>query len=172
MAAGTNFIYSASVYGGLEGGATDGNSLTTDRRLHWFAVSSDNSAFMRWHYDYGLAGADADESADPDSDGLNNLYEYGLGGVPTNGNDAGYIPVFGISGGQMEYAHVALADPNRGIDYIVETTTNLVSGTWTTGGVTTVTGSVDADFNLDTCTVPMDGRPEDFIRLRIGKRGQ
>ena len=42
-----------------------------------------------WANGYGIGAG----TNDFDSDGLNNLYEYGLDGNPTNGLDRGTLPV-------------------------------------------------------------------------------
>jgi hypothetical protein len=103
---------------------------------------------------------------DFDLDGLNNFYEYGLDGNPTNVLDLGTPPVFSKSGSGFLYVHPKRSDdPN--VTYRVETTTNLVSGTWTQEGYT-VTGTNVTGGILDFVTNQVDGvENEKFIRLKI-----
>ncbi len=120
------------------------------------------------------AGWDVDIGAgtnDYDADGLSNLYEYGLGGDPTNALDQGTAPEFSIEniGGTnwVGYIHPQLSDPNSGLSYSLETSPDLVSGAWTNSGYTivgtNVTGGV-LDF-VTNITDTVAG--EKFIRLII-----
>lgn len=128
--------------------------------------------YEMWASNFGLTSPNAVSSADPDNDMLNNLYEYGLGGDPTNAADIGYVSGFGIleeSGTNFfEYVHARRIDAAaRGLTYSVETKTNLLSGFWGTNGVVEVgTGSWSNGFETVTNRVAMTNEAE-FIRLKI-----
>ncbi len=119
-----------------------------------------------WGVDLGA------ETNDYDADGLNNLYEFGLGGDPTNGMDRGIFPTFGIEdagGGSnaFNYVHPQLSDPDSGLIYHLLLNTNLVDGTWVNAGYS-VSGTNVTGGTLDfvTNTINMAER-EKFIRLVI-----
>ena len=126
------------------------------------------TAYDAWSNSYALVEGPA---GDDDSDGLANLYEYGLGGDPTNALDQGTSPGFGIVdvGGTnyFGYVHPQLADPSSGLNYFLELNTELVSGVWTNAGYvvlgTNVTGNA-LDF-VTNVTDTVDGQK--FIRLII-----
>lgn len=108
--------------------------------------------------------------ADPDFDTRDNLLEYALGGNPTNANDAGILPTIGNTDRSVfEYIHRRRTDRvSRGLDYIVERNTNLISGTWTTNGVS-ISGTAPAETGIETVTneISTSTEPEQFIRLKI-----
>ena len=124
-----------------------------------------------WAIGFGLTGDDAAAGADPDGDGFNNLYEYGLGGDPTNSADIGILPVYQTvadgSTNWFEYVYPKRSAPDSGLTYYLELTDDMLYSNWTNSGYTvTGTGTIDADFDAVTNRVPtvMDER---FIRLII-----
>ena len=118
-----------------------------------------------WGADIGI------ETDDYDGDGQLNIYEYGLGGDPTNEFDQGTAPVFGVEniGGTnwFGYVHPQLSGFASGLRYSLELNTNLVSGTWTNAGYmvegTNVTGGA-LDF-VTNATDTVSGQK--YIRLII-----
>ena len=111
------------------------------------------------------------ETADPDGDGLLNIYEYGLGGDPTNAANQGTSPEFGMVnvGGTnwFGYVYPQLADPESGLSYFLETSTDLAIGTWSNVGYT-VTGTNITGGDLDFVTNITDTvDSQKFIRLII-----
>ena len=123
-----------------------------------------------------IADGAADLDQDPDGDLLDNLAEYALGGVPTNGADSAEIlPTSGVvadgetNGWEYVYRrrndHVA-----RGLIYTVEVKSNLVSGIWTTNGVEEVNSAgIDAEFDFVTNRISTEGGDQQFLRLKIEK---
>ena len=118
-----------------------------------------------WGVDIGA------ETEDYDEDGLSNVYEYGLGGDPTDPADQGISAEFGIVavGGTngFGYIHPQLAALDSGLSYYLKLSTDLASGTWVDAGYavagTNVTGSAMNFVTNFTDTV--DGQK--FIRLII-----
>ena len=162
----TSFAGNASIYLGANFEGSSGASFVINE------VSTDSIAggydawVSRWGQDIGT------QTDDPDNDGLENLYEYGLNGDPTNGLDRGIPPVYGIidSGGSNVFGYVypqLASDQNSGLIYSLELSTDLALGMWTNSEYvvtgTNVTGNT-LDFVTNT-TDTVDG--EKFIRLVI-----
>mgnify|MGYP003573480102 FL=1 len=108
------------------------------------------------------------EQGDDDDDGLINLYEYGLGGDPTNGFVDGNIPSFGNIDGSMLYIHAQRNDDTN-LVYYLETDTDLVSAPiWTNSGyiVTGTNTSLVGDFDEVTNSIPTTAAQQ-FIQLII-----
>lgn len=128
------------------------------------------AGYARWAGGWGVdIGA---ETNDFDNDGLNNLYEYGLGGDPTDEFDQGTAPVFGIAdaGGSnvFSYVYPQLSDPVSGLAYSLALSSDLVVGTWATNTGYTVLGTNVTGNALDfvtNVTDTVDG--EKYIRLII-----
>jgi hypothetical protein len=113
-----------------------------------------------WNADIGA------ETNDLDADGVNNLYEYGMGGNPTNPAVRGTLPVFSKSGNRFLYIHPKRSD-DATLTYTVETTTNLVSGIWSSQRYTVIgTNVTGGPLNVITNEVDSAGN-EAFIRLKI-----
>jgi len=118
-----------------------------------------------WGVDIGAS------SADYDGDGLINLHEYGLDGDPTNALDQGTSPELSIAtiGGAnwLYYIHPQRAASDSGLTYYLETSTDLVTGTWTNTGYA-VAGTNDTGGVLDFVTNVADmAESGKFIRLKI-----
>jgi len=111
------------------------------------------SRYDAWASSNGIIG---DSTDDDDLDGLNNFCEYAIYGKPT----------LTQSGSTFYYVHKQRTDdPNLSVE--LQTTTNLVSGSWTNTGYsilgTNVTGET---YNEVTNRIPAD-RPQSYIRLKI-----
>lgn len=91
------------------------------------------SSFNLWTGKYGLEGDDAADEADPDMDGINNLYEYGLNGDPTNAANRGQVEMGASNDGStFIYIYPRRTAANSGIDYSLATSTDLVfDAAWT-----------------------------------------
>ncbi len=126
------------------------------------------SPFHNWIGEYGLGGADAAADADPDGDGLDNIYEFGLGGDPTNTADQGMSPSFTAEGGAGSVTYVYPKRLDSGLVYRLEINDDLVYGDWLDSGYTVVgTGSIDSEFDAVTNQVSTAVKNEQFIRLII-----
>ena len=118
--------------------------------------------YSQWAAGYGIGAG----TNDYDSDGINNLTEYGLDGNPTNGQNRGTLPTFIKIGNSFRYVHPKRSD-DVSLTYTVETTTNLVSGTWTNQRYIVAGTNVTGD-TLNFVTNDIDTiENEKFIRLKI-----
>lgn len=166
------FVSSIEFYGNLLrpalNSADQASANISDVVVDSVTIESDASPFVNWIAGYGLSGSDADMTADPDSDQLNNLTEYALGGDPTHAADVGILPTLGNSQG-LEYIYRRRLDPAAsGLAYWVETCTNLVSNVWTNSGTIEIgTAPIDDEFESVTNSVGIDGETQEFIRLKI-----
>ncbi len=118
--------------------------------------------FAQWLINYGVSGG----TNDPDEDGLVNLYEFGVGGNPTNPGSTGHTPTYANASNTFRYVY-----PRRrasGLNYWLETSDNLLSNDWSNSGYTELplTGNINADFEAVTNELPTDGS-RTFIRLKI-----
>ncbi|MCK5675848.1 MAG: hypothetical protein KAH99_02405, partial [Verrucomicrobia bacterium] len=127
------------------------------------------TGYVTWAAGWGVdIGA---ETNDYDLDGLVNIYEYGLGGDPTNAANQGTFPEFGIVnvGGRnwFGYLHPQLSDPDSGLSYFLELSTDLVNGSWTNSGYT-IAGTNVTGGELDFVTNVTDTvNSQKFIKLII-----
>ena len=119
-----------------------------------FGLGVYQAGYAKWLADNGVADTAA------------NFYEYAMGSDPTDGLASTNNPVFIKANDSFLYVHPKRSDdPN--ITYTVETTTNLVSGSWTNQRVT-VTGTNVTGGTLDFITNEVDtAENEKFIRLKI-----
>ncbi len=126
---------------------------------------STESAYDTWagSWDVDLG----EQTADYDHDSLNNLYEYGLGGNPTNGFVDGEIPTFGPAVGGLEYIHPLRKD-DPSLAYSLALTDNLVFGSWVTNSGYTVTGTnvTGGTFDYVINSIPSEDDTT-FIKLII-----
>ncbi len=127
--------------------------------------------YEQWKALYNLLGEDAEDDADPDGDLLPNIYEYGLGGDPTNAADTGHsVQYTVIEKGVFEYVYPQRKHAQSGIQYYIETDNDLIFPPgWTNTGYT-VTGMGDTsalEFEAVTNAIPIGGNDKQFIRLII-----
>ncbi len=140
--------------------------------VHIFRIKPYVPPFDAWKAKFGLTGGDADSSANPDGDSLINLYEYALGGDPTNAASQGISPTYqqlsGAGGDWMTYVYPRRSDPDSGIAYHVEINDDLIYGHWTNANYEVVgTGTIDSEFDSVTNRIPTDVKDEQFIRLIV-----
>lgn len=119
-----------------------------------------------WSKSYGGAGLIGSETYDYDGDGLANLAEYALGGSPIDFESVGETPSVRYTDGALRYVHPQRSDDSS-LAYTLETTTNLVSGVWTSA-VYTVSGTNTTGGTLNYVTNTVDtAAGEQFLRVRI-----
>lgn len=160
----TDLISTNNPFGGLVSFRIDDNSAAGFEPQLRIEFKSNLSGYEDWVVSYGGGLA---PDVDTDNDGLDNLYEYGLDGNPTNGTtEPAVLPVFGNTGSGLEYIHVVRNDDTN-LTYTVLTTDNLVIPSWTNTGYTA--GSPAAGTGvLDTVTNTIDTTSGQlFIKLII-----
>jgi hypothetical protein len=146
----------------------DGSVSQMELPLCALAWGGTNAVYGTWALSNGLSGAAADLSADPDGDGKDNLFEYARGSFPNIGNsdtsDAANFPRLGTSSAGVDYIYRRRL--NAGLSYMLEASSNLVSGAWSTNGIfETGIGAVDTDFEVVTNCIP--ATDAGFVRLTI-----
>lgn len=132
-----------------------------------------------WATGFGLSGPDALSSANPDGDLLNNLYEYGLGGNPTNPADTGYtVQSFTADEGGTNWLYVVHPEMNNalaGLTYSLQTDDDLVTApSWSNATYEVLGTAIDgfgAGFNAVTNRISTDGKTQEFIKLLIEGTG-
>ena len=129
--------------------------------------------YVKWANQYPSMGSETNQTDDPDLDGLNNLYEWGLGGNPTNSADLGHVPAFGIiednGTNWFEYIYAKRSDAAAlGLTYDLEETTDLAERIWT-NIFHNIVGIefLNLEFNTVTNRVPTDIESMQFIQLII-----
>jgi hypothetical protein len=127
------------------------------------------SAYNYWASQYQLVQG---QYGNDDGDALNNLYEFGLGGNPTNASNLGYPITYRLNaaGGTnwFEYVYPKRSDPNSGLLYYLQLSTNLAAPGWTTTGYTVVgSGPLTNGFLSVTNRIETDTKSQQFIRLII-----
>ncbi len=130
------------------------------------------TAMEMWADSEGIYNADAGADADPDGDGVNNLYEWGLAGDPKNPSNKGQQPkTVGLDGTGTNFVYVypRLKDADSRPTYTVEEGGNLVYTNWSDQSasypVETV-GLWNAELESVTNMIPTDLDVK-FIKLRI-----
>ncbi|VGO12506.1 Arylsulfatase [Pontiella desulfatans] len=130
--------------------------------------------YADWIHGFGLNGTNLANTANPDLDYGNNLYEYAMGGNPTNPADIGYLPTSGIyaAGGVtnwFEYIHARRKNSEGELSYVLEASSNLVSNDWNTVSYIELpmTGNLDADYESVTNRIDTTGKTNEFIRLKV-----
>ena len=123
--------------------------------------------YAGWAALFNLAGGSTD---DDDEDGAKNLYEYAVGGDPTNPAYTGIAPATALDndGGTNGFIYIypRLTDPASGLDYRLIQTGNLATGSWT-NGIYTETGSADLGNGFEAVTNRFGtGETSKFIRLQ------
>lgn len=145
---GVNPLLHASWTGfNLRGGTT---ATTIDNVYVTDYVIPDFTNYDEWTHYYNLTGTNALYTANPDGDALNNLYEWGLGGDPTNELNQGIAPTHSIALDDGTYWFVYVYPSNsvaHDLLYILKSDTNLV----------VAPGWAPADFDVTGVSAPTAG---------------
>jgi hypothetical protein len=139
----------------------DYHTLNPGRTTVW---ATPPDGYDTWAHRWGVPlGATTN---DYDGDLLANLGEYALNGNPTNRLDSGSQPTLSQVGGEWHYVHLRRNDDTN-LTYLVQTTTNLGTGVWSSTHYTVigtnVTGGV---FDQVTNRISTDAQ-QTFIRLKM-----
>jgi len=127
--------------------------------------------YIQWTQLYKLSGTNADYYANPDGDALNNLYEWGLGGDPTNEFDQGISPTYGMAlDGDINWFIYVYPSNSIATDlvYFLETDTDLVVADWSDANyeVAGISAAVDG-FSYVTNRISTAVEDQQFVRLVI-----
>jgi hypothetical protein len=109
----------------------------------------DTDTYAGWKTDHSLYGADADNTADTDDDGISQLHEFAFGGDP-NVNDISILPTHSlVEDGVSSYLELNVTRPIglQGISYTPRTTTDLTN--WPVGSIDIVNPNPTPVNNLD-----------------------
>ena len=137
-------------------------------------IVTTGGGFGSWISGFGLALGDQDPTDDPDGDGLNNLLEYALGGIP-NVNDAATIgPKAAKSGSNLVLTFLRSDLSETDTTMTVEYGSDLSGWTSVAVGASPGTGIVAISENADapdavTVTIPTGGADKFFARVKVVK---
>lgn len=143
-------------------------SLGFDRlNLTGTALPPTATPLQQWrqsHFGGPDATGTAANDADPDGDGLPNLLEYALGGLPLDATSAPR-PAVAVAGGKLQLSFVRVADP--ALLYEVKVSNDLADtgawpGIWSSTGAQNTGGLVTVDD-----IVALTDQPRRFLRLQV-----
>ncbi len=128
--------------------------------------------YSDWANSYYLTGSDTNLSADLENggigDGLNNLAEWAYGGNPLvdDADSVGPAYVGDETEVGMAYSRLQGAD-ELGVEYTLETTTDLIYGSWTTNAIDESFINASTEYQDVISTVAVDAAAEMFMRLVV-----
>jgi hypothetical protein len=122
--------------------------------------------------------SDPAQGSDPDGDGVSNVLEYALGGDPASSSltlpgGPPLLPQISVVAGNLDFSFPERTDAaDRGLSYIVETSTDLVSWSATlpagNGSSAAAFDPAIDGFTMQHWTWPLDSSsPGYFVRLRV-----
>ncbi len=133
--------------------------------------------FSSWASNYGLTGAAAAMTADPNNNGVSNLLEYALGLDPTaiggpSGITIGKVTDNGSEYLSLSYTRPTGADARPDVNYSPERASSLARPDWSSAATEIIPfGVVPGPGNLETVTVrsthPISATNREFLRLRV-----
>jgi hypothetical protein len=155
--------------------ATNGISASVNMaRFQMIVIPALEPGYAPWIASFNLTGSpNADRDYDFDGDGVVNLYEYGLGGDPTNAADAGYIPAYSVldqdGTNYFEYAYARRVGDDHGLVYRLELAPNLMMAAWTNMGYVELPDPDILEPGIEEVVnrVETEGKSEEFLRLVI-----
>ncbi len=150
---------------------TDENNNLTGGDLYEIYTGSEEDAvdFAGWLNLYPTLGSSTNYMDDPDSDGMNNLLEYALGGVPTSADAAGVLPTSSLEDNWMLYVYNRRLDAAaRQLSYSVVSGADLTSAEMTNATEEVGFSAINADFEAVTNRLSIDSAPRAFMTLKVG----
>lgn len=128
-------------------------------------VPAGSQSYADWAQDAGLSGSQAAAHADPDSDGVANLLEYALGGIPTDSSSRPQTLVgTTFYSGQQRLTLTFTPERVSGLVYIMEASSDLVSWPEQTPITHLLTPGEPYTFR-DSANLA--ATPRRFLRLRV-----
>jgi len=140
-----------------------GAVVSTNRTVVIIAVAT---TYETWCQTYSLTGDNAQQNADLDGDGVNNLIEYALGGNPTNRDASAIMPTHSLTNGTIRYVYNRLRNDTN-VTYSVLTATNLISSIWTNNATEIGYGPINNDY--ESVTNRITAQQVLFIKLQVEK---
>jgi len=164
-------------YGGLYlwHGEAAGNSpeaVFDDFRLQ-VLPAMDTQSYSAWIDSYPTLGSSTSYSDDPDSDNMDNLLEYALGGNPVESDASSILPVGSLvdDGGTnwLEYVYLRRLDAaERGLTYQVQKNGDLLEdGFWNTNDIAETSAAMNAEFESVTNRISTDVADVQFMKLKV-----
>lgn len=168
-----------------------GNAVTVRSEIYWTTTTNANDAtvsgdkstmlddfslvkagegdlYGAWVLTYGLSGSpEADLDYDFDNDGMDNLFEYGVGSDPTTNDASVFLPAgsVGPAGDWYYFTHNERTD-DASLSFEVQRNDSLSVGSWTNSGVVFV-GESPSDGGFKSVTNRTDVESIEFLRLEI-----
>lgn len=120
----------------------------------------DSTSYEEWYSAYGLT------EDDDDGDGWNNFYEYALNGNPTNASEQGTFTCV-VDGDEINVVYARRTDGT--VTYTLTSTTNLLTGSWTTNDTDDAesVGTLDDDYESVTNQIDSAEKPQQFFRIFV-----
>lgn len=168
----------------LQAHSTNASGPVRFRNIWIVPKVSAQEQWESWIDDSGLQGALKEPDADPDGDGMKNLWEYATGGNPATGDlvTAGEsrTPRMAVktegNDRYLEFTFLRRADAlERGLDFVIETSPSMTANSWTSRAWS-LTGPPEpqGDGSLEKVTLRVDesvaGASQQFARLRAELR--
>ena len=142
-----------------------GNSLGSGTPLTLnFQISS--PTYLEWLASYNLSGINVDD--DSDGDGIKNLMEYFMGLDPNVRNSGSLVSVQGDGNSDRISLIYRKSKEITGVVGVVEWSTDLASGNWSSDGVTDTLMGDYANYEERKASVPKTvGESKKFLILRV-----
>jgi autotransporter-associated beta strand protein len=136
-----------------------------------YTAGSSLSGYDAWAQSKGLTGGNAAFGADPDKDGVANAIEFVTGSDPNVGTDSKLPVATQTADAMIVIYHRASA--SRYLPQVIEVTADPQTGWQPTAdgvaGVTVAVQAIDANVDRVTVTIPKNGRPKLFARLKVSE---
>ncbi|MCF7816561.1 MAG: SUMF1/EgtB/PvdO family nonheme iron enzyme [Kiritimatiellales bacterium] len=152
-------------------GLTDGAEVNTHGTDPLDSDSDHDAMPDGWEVGFALNPLVTNALADADSDGRADLYEFAMGGDPTNALDAGPVPFYVVAqiGGTnwLDYVHARRTNAvSLGLAYGLELVDDPLTGIWTNGGYA-ITGQASSSNGFETVTNRMDQWASTNLYIRL-----
>lgn len=157
----------AGTWGAIGSGADHTSALITGTGM----IQVSPPGYLAWATDSanGLsAGANQAETADPDNDGISNLLEFVLGGMPMNSSQAP-LPDQTLAGGNQTFTFTREDDSEAEVTLIVQHSTDLAN--WTDVAIPAAAGTTTSGTPVATVVVTENGTDPDTITVSVPQSG-
>ena len=129
-------------------------------------IQISSPTYLEWLASYNLSGLDVDE--DSDGDGIKNLMEYFMGLDPKVRNNGSFVSVQGDGNSNFLSLTYRKSKEITGVVGVVEWSTDLASGNWSSDGVTDTLVRDYGNYEERTASVQKaEGEVRKFLILRV-----